>query len=201
MISETMFDFKSYYDKIAEWLPDNSRIAEVGIANGASALYLAEKLHSLEKRFTFYMIDNLAYGGADQLMELMDNVTATRIKINDISNSIKLMPINSLDASCKFNDQGLNFVFLDSSHLYPQTRSEIRLWWDKVVDGGILAGHDYIGHKEVKQAVDEVIPRTFTRPQHEETVYPPTEVLKIYDTDSNFGIWEAKKDFFIKLNY
>ena len=32
-----MFDFASYYDMVAERLPDNCKIAEVGIANGKSA--------------------------------------------------------------------------------------------------------------------------------------------------------------------
>lgn len=200
MIDTTMFDFKGYYDMIAEWLPDNCRLAEIGVANGASSLYLAERLHSLGKKFTFYLIDNLDYGRENQLSELMDNIVATRVKINDVGNSIKFIPLSSLDASCKFNGESLNFIFLDSSHLYLQTKSEIRLWWDKVLNGGILAGHDYMAHAEVKQAVDEVIPVTFTRPQLNETIFEPTEVLKIYKTDSNFGVWEAKKDFFIKLN-
>lgn len=48
-----------------------------------------------------------------------------------------------------------NFVYIDSSHLYQETKEELELWWPKIADGGILAGHDYINGAEVRQAVDE----------------------------------------------
>lgn len=194
-VETTMFDFKDYYDKIAESLKDNCRIAEVGNANGDSAIYLAKKLTLLGKKYKLYMIDNMAYGGYEQMKTIYENIIKSGEGLN-----IEVIPEGSLDASCKFNGHSLDFIFLDSSHLYNQTKAEIILWWGKLLDEGILAGHDYTGHEQVKKAVDEIIPITFTRPPHDGTVYAPVQLLKTYETDSNFGVWEAKKDFFIKLN-
>ena len=54
------------------------------------------------------------------------------------------------------------FVFIDASHLYEQTKADIRLWYRKVKDEGILAGHD-LNQEPVGRAVREVIPYVITR--------------------------------------
>jgi cephalosporin hydroxylase len=89
--------------------------------------------------------------------------------------------MDSLAASCKFNDHSLNFVFLDSSHKYEETKAEIRLWYRKLLDGSILAGHDYESPENpgVRQAVDEVI---------------PVEHLTVFSTDNNCGVWSVVKN-------
>lgn len=195
MNETTMFDFAAYYDKIADWLQDNCRIAEIGIADGASSIYLAKKLIALGKTFKLYMIDNMDYGGYEQMKTIYEAI----IK-NGVEKYVEVLPYGSLDASCKFNDHSLDFIFIDSSHEFEPTKAEIRLWWRKLLDKGIIAGHDYTSCEPVKNAVDLIIPKTITRPQHEETIYMPTKVLNIYETTSNFGVWEAKKDFFIQIN-
>ncbi len=193
-----MFDFPGYYKKIAEWLPDNCVIAEVGLADGASAIFLAQTLLSLKKKFKLFMIDSMSYGGMNQVITLTKNIMESGIP----ASCIELIAVDSLNASCKFSDGTFDFVMLDSSHEYEPTKAEIRLWWRKILDGGILAGHDIFSEENpgVKQAVEEVIPVTFTRPQLNETIFEPTKVLQYYQTDKGLGVWEATKESFVKLN-
>ena len=78
-----MFDFASYYDMVAERLPDNCKIAEVGIANGKSAIYLAEKILSLGKKIDrFVLIDSMQYGGNVQIQTIVNHLvkSVTRIR-------------------------------------------------------------------------------------------------------------------------
>lgn len=76
--------------------------------------------------------------------------------------------IASLDAVRGFDDGSLDFVYLDASHTYEAVRHDLRAWWPKVKQSGILAGDDYgiigeqwvdFGHGRlrfgVKRAVDE----------------------------------------------
>ncbi len=142
------------------------------------------------------MVDNLAYGGDNQLAELIKNIIASGIA------SIHFMPLDSLNASCKFNDHFFDFGMLDSSHTYPQTKAEIKLWWSKIKDGGILAGHDIFSEENpgVREAVEEMIPVTYTREPLEETIFEPTKVLQYYQTEKGLGVWEATKQSFVKLN-
>jgi cephalosporin hydroxylase len=175
-IPGTMFDFQAYYRSIAEKLPNRCRIVEVGVADGKSAIYLAETLISLGKNFELFMIDNCGYGAHEQRNEIIRNIQRA-----GISEQTSFMEMDSLSASCKFNDHSLNFVFLDSSHKYEETKAEIRLWYRKLLDGSVLAGHDYLSEENpgVKMAVDEVI---------------PMEHLTTRNTDNKCGVWSVVKN-------
>jgi len=56
-----------------------------------------------------------------------------------------------------FNDQSVDFCFLDGDHTYEAVSEDVRNWFPKIRPGGILAGHDYVSdeHAGVKRAVDE----------------------------------------------
>lgn len=42
-----------------------------------------------------------------------------------------------------FEDGWFDYVYIDSDHTYEAVKKDIELWWPKVKEGGILAGHDY----------------------------------------------------------
>jgi hypothetical protein len=52
---------------------------------------------------------------------------------------------NSKQAVELFNDESLDFVFIDANHAYDFVVEDIELWYPKVKSGGYLCGHDYIG--------------------------------------------------------
>lgn len=174
-IPGTMFDFQSHYQRIAERLPQDARIVEIGVADGKSAIFLAETLANMNKRFHLTMIDSLDYGREEQLTEILRN-----IQKSGLAEYITLLPMDSLYASCKFNDHSLHFVFIDSSHKYEYTKAEIRLWYRKVMDGFVLSGHDYHSEENpgVRQAVDEVV---------------PVGRLRTSLTENKCGVWMVEK--------
>lgn len=47
-------------------------------------------------------------------------------------------------ASSMFQDESLDFVYIDANHAYEWVKGDIRLWYPKVKKGGYLIGHDYI---------------------------------------------------------
>lgn len=194
-----LFDFASFYDKMALEMPDNCKVIEVGVSEGTSSLYLANKLKEFGKTFTLYMVDNLAYGGKKQLYEIIKNV------INSgFPDSIEIMPEDSLNASCKFNDNSIDMVFLDSSHEYSQTKAEILLWQRKVKSNGYVCGHDYFSGENpgVKLAVDEIIPKEITREPiiEQEQYFEPEQLLYTETTTRGNGIWYFKNMFYTRLN-
>lgn len=203
-----MCDFQDFYLDMANLLPDNCVIAECGVADGYSALFLAKALNDAGKDFKLYMIDSLDYGGEEQLQTLINNLSRS-----GFAEKIIIMPFSSLDASCKFPDGHFDMVFLDSSHAYEQTKAEIRQWYHKIKEGGLLAGHDY-NMKEVNDAVNEVIPSMYTRqpipngghPPYEKAevyfqeIFQPEQCLKIIKTDKNLGVWVVEKKFYIRLS-
>ena len=60
-------------------------------------------------------------------------------------------------ASERFEDQSLDFVYIDADHRYPAIKQDIEVWFPKVKIGGIFSGHDYVVAKkcDVIRAVDE----------------------------------------------
>lgn len=193
-IPSSMFDFRGFYTRMANELPNDCKIAEVGVADGASALYLCYELHRLGKTFKMYMIDGLQYGGYEQLKSIYQNIIAT-----GFGNEIEVVPYSSLDATDKFNDGYFDFVFLDSSHTYPETKWEILKWYPKVKDECVLAGHDY-NSPEVNLSVNEVVPTFFTRQPINDQRFKPQKVLHIEDTDKGYGIFWLRKQWYLTLN-
>lgn len=190
-----MFDFKEYYSRMANRLPNDCKVVEIGVAAGNSALYLAKKLNELGKNFTLYMVDNMDYGGMEQIVEIYENIIES-----GLGKSIKVIPKDSIEASKKFNDNSLDFVFLDSSHELIETRNSCVSWYPKLKDGAIFSGHDAITSIGVSQAINEIFPKTITREPIDEPeqkqVFEPEILLNIENTDNGFGIFWVKKIFY-----
>ena len=67
------------------------------------------------------------------------------------------------DNAIKFLQREYHFVFIDGDHSYEQTRRDILNYWQVILKGGILAGHNYdvpenprSAHPGVAQAVIEI---------------------------------------------
>lgn len=204
-IDARMFDFRQFYGDMAMLLPEAAVIAEVGVANGASAIFLAETLLNLGKGFSeFYLIDNLAYGREDQLRTLIKNVCAA-----NLGHLVEIVPVSSVEGACRFPDRHFDFVFIDASHQVEWTKADIVLWYSKLKQGGILAGHDYNNRegKEVKLAVDTMIPASIPNPAWVAPVEgaPLCELperiqtLAIIPTDNHHCVWKIVKSDQIKL--
>jgi MoaA/NifB/PqqE/SkfB family radical SAM enzyme len=72
------------------------------------------------------------------------------------------MTMASKDAAGTFNS-GIRLIFIDGAHDYESVKSDILCWKDKLIDGGIIAFHDYY-FPSVSRAIDELIrsPGKFT---------------------------------------
>lgn len=51
---------------------------------------------------------------------------------------------NSKIASEMFEDESLDFIFIDANHAYEYVVEDIELWFPKLKKGGMFSGHDYI---------------------------------------------------------
>jgi alkanesulfonate monooxygenase SsuD/methylene tetrahydromethanopterin reductase-like flavin-dependent oxidoreductase (luciferase family) len=51
--------------------------------------------------------------------------------------------MKSVDAAALFDDESLDFVYIDGDHRYEAVKDDIDAWLPKVKKGLIIAGHDY----------------------------------------------------------
>lgn len=73
----------------------------------------------------------------------------------------KFVDLPSLKAVESFEQQSLDFVYIDADHSLECVAADIIAWWKTVRIGGVFGGHDYDHmHPSVRIAVDMFIQRT-----------------------------------------
>lgn len=151
-----------YYRIIAESVPTNATLVEIGVWQGRSAVFMAELLKELNKPVKFYLVDSFNGGkilGSKVAMlglPLLDILRAN-IAAAGVSEQVTgIMAKSSVAAAAEFDDESVDFAFVDADHDYTSVAADIRAWWPKIKIRGILAGHDYVsGWVGVAKAVDE----------------------------------------------
>jgi hypothetical protein len=66
----------------------------------------------------------------------------------------------SVEAAKEVPDSSLDFVYLDANHSYSAVCADLRAWYPKVREGGLISGHDFVDSGDpfgVKSAVLEFI--------------------------------------------
>lgn len=83
--------------------------------------------------------------------------------MQDLIDSKKVLPLRVdhsaiTDSAFKFDDKHADMVFIDGSHTYEDVKRDINFWFDILIPGGLLCGHDS-GHEPVSKAVFERFPQ------------------------------------------
>lgn len=135
--------------------------AEIGVQLGNNLFKIVNNLPNLE----IYAIDiwsdkQVRFDGTKDLTNISPNSAYRHVKSKSlrIENPERLHIIRdfSHQAYKKFEDESLDFIFIDASHVYEDVKKDIELWYPKVREGGLISGHD-INMKGVLKAVSETI--------------------------------------------
>ena len=113
---------------------DNERVigAEIGVLGGTNAIGILENYPQVN---TLHLVDS--YGGInDQDAKFKDWVK----KFDPLARRITWHIKTSLEAAKTFDDQVLDFAYIDANHGYSNVVADIDAWWPKVRTDGILAG-------------------------------------------------------------
>jgi predicted O-methyltransferase YrrM len=144
------FGFEEFYSTtILNYLKSGMVIAEMGVFDGKSAIFLAHHIKKYELSIKFYVIDRWL------LDEEYDRFIKNTLdcNVNDYLTPIRL---TSEKSSKLFLDNTFDFVFIDGSHDYQSVKNDISYWYPKVKMGGILGGDDYVEcWSDVIKAVDD----------------------------------------------
>ena len=121
--------------------------AEIGVFKGGHAL---EMLKLLDIK-TLSLVD--AYGTYTSIVrggeKTWDNSPEEKIAketLRDYKDKIEWVKFWSNKAGIFFQDESLDFVYIDGNHDYEFVLEDIELWTPKVKQGGIIGGHDYGGN-------------------------------------------------------
>ena len=131
---EEWFDYSDIYEDIVKKFPSGSKFVEVGCWKGRSTSFMAVEIANSNKKIDFYCVDTWE---SDPLYDMFIN------NMNGLEDYYIPMKTTSLEATSRFENESLDFVFLDASHKYQDVREDIINWLPKIKPHGILAGHDY----------------------------------------------------------
>lgn len=131
--------------------------AEIGVAYGGNSVYLlkntkVKKLYGVDPYKHFPDYDDPMNCDQDTFDEIY---TFTSNRLGTYGKRYQLLRMLSTEAVAKISEP-LDFVYIDAQHSFEGVMEDLGLWFGKVREGGVLAGHDY-DHPNflgVRQAVD-----------------------------------------------
>lgn len=165
------FDFEPFYTKVVR-SSDEDRVnvfVEVGVWQGKSLIFLAETIREYGIPVRLFAVDNWSGGPEvkDHVGELEKpylQIFKDNLEEAGCTEMVTIVAEDSAKSAERFDDESVDFAFIDACHEYASVRADIAAWWPKIVPGGLLAGHDYQqGFPGVMQAVDEFVAETGLR--------------------------------------
>jgi hypothetical protein len=126
-------------------LPKNLKIAEIGVHCGKNAY----RIFKVCKPSHLYLIDpwdrvveNSNQTQNAKVAEQIDNERTTRMYFENKTN-VSIHKKWSVEGSELFEDEELDFVYIDADHYYKSVLEDLRCWSKKVKKYGFIGGHDY----------------------------------------------------------
>ncbi len=168
------FDFEQLYLDVFNYHchyknKDNLHFVEVGAWLGKSTCFLANliKQSGNGKNIKFDVVDwwqgsltDYEHNNfADDVNKIPDypyRKFLNNMRKAGVINYINPIKMRSEDAVKNYLNESLDFVFIDASHVYDEIKHDLEIWYPKVKNDGIFAGHDYThNHPDVVRAVNE----------------------------------------------
>ncbi|MBW4611968.1 MAG: class I SAM-dependent methyltransferase [Desmonostoc vinosum HA7617-LM4] len=150
---------------IEQFLPKNGIGAELGVFKGHLSPILleytnAKKLHLVDPWYTFKPLWQWASGNKSTVDGLIKVLRSFKKELEDgrivvhVGDDLQVLPT--------FPDKYFDWVYIDTSHAYEQTKQELQILASKVKDDGVIAGDDWQPdtshrHHGVCKAVNEFI--------------------------------------------
>jgi len=151
---EGYFTWPHLYNDVVVKYPSGSVFVEIGVFKGRSLYFLLENIKRRNKKITVFGVDNFAL-----LPDYNEKDIHTTLK--KFTGCYTFIKDSSENASKRFKNRSVDFVFIDAGHDYEDVKLDIESWLPKIKKGGIMAGHDYNpyslegGYPGVWKAVNE----------------------------------------------
>lgn len=164
-IDENFFDYHSFYTEMVNRFPSGSRFVEIGVWTGSSVCYMGVEIINSGKNIILECIDT--FGGSQEHLDESNIYFEPRLK-NDpnwlyneflkntskVSSVINIVKSISWEAASLYDDDSIEFVFIDAGHDYDSILRDIIAWYPKVKKGGVISGHDW-HYPDIQRAVKE----------------------------------------------
>lgn len=162
------FNFEDIYQFISKKFPEG-KFVEIGTWLGKSTCFLAECIKENGGKANLFAIDTfIGEIGAKEQQELVAKSGGSiyelfidNMRKAEVMDFITPIVSTSTEASVMFEDNSLDFLFIDASHIEADVLDDLSCWFPKIKSGGYIGGHDYFidplkdKPSEVKAAADK----------------------------------------------
>lgn len=156
--------YKDFYKEMVAKFPTGSRFVEVGVYNGRSFAFLIVEMINAGKKFDCVAVDACPWEG--------EPCIGFHKHMEPLKDYYRVMfeHVDSFVAADKFEDESIDFIFLDANHTYPYISKDILAYGPKMKKGGIMSGHD-MSDAGVFQAVNEFFRDNHTHDKEQDIWY------------------------------
>jgi predicted O-methyltransferase YrrM len=122
-----------------EHSPNDAKFVEVGSWLGKSSSYMAVEIANSKKNISFYCVDT--WQGSEEhssndLIVKNELYNSFLKNISPVQNYITPLRLSSKEASEKFEDESLDFIFIDAGHSYEDVSEDLKCCFPKLKKGG-----------------------------------------------------------------
>jgi len=117
--------------------------AEIGVYRGVYTLVYLRKL-DIKKVFLvdpYCMYEGYSKAYSSDALE--DGEKQAHKKLEFYKDKITWIKAKSAEAADMFEDESLDFVYIDANHRWQSVLEDMTLYYPKVKKGGLFSGHDY----------------------------------------------------------
>jgi Methyltransferase domain len=166
------FDYAHIYDRMIESAPYTAHFVEIGTYHGQSAAYMAVEIINSNKQIRFDTIDCFIEGplipiNAIQVDYAWNNNKRMRDvclrNLEPVLDKLNLIDMSSPAASVLYDDESLDFVWIDGNHHNGGPTRDVEAWWPKLKLGGYMGGHDFT-MDQIRNAVNNVVLTKYKNP-------------------------------------
>jgi len=160
------FDYATWYEQLAQEVPEEGILVEAGVWQGASLIHLAQACHAVGKPVEIYGVDLFARAGylgtsvPPHLAQYTEHgswmhLVTENLRAHRVLDAVNLLQLSITRAARAFDDASVFACFVDGGHHEAAVSADIDAWWPKIAPGGYLSGHDW-NHPEVRVAVERL---------------------------------------------
>ena len=155
------FNFEGPYRDAVREAMDGSVFVELGCWKGRSSCFLAVEVVNSQKDIKLNFVDH--WKGSDEPehdsdpeKDLIFSIFTKNLSKACVAHSI--FRTDTVSAAGLFEDNSVDFIWVDAGHEYSEVKADIEAWWPKLRAGGVMGGDD-LPMNGVKQAVTEMFPQ------------------------------------------
>ena len=140
-----------FYKEMFDRFPGPAHFVEIGSYKGRSSSFMAVEIANSGKSIKFDCVDTWEgspehkEGGSLEDPDVVNGDMFDIFKTNmePVKDHYSAHKMTSIEASKLYQDNSLDFVFIDADHSYESVVEDIQSWFPKVKNGGIIGGHDF----------------------------------------------------------